>query len=106
MVYLLCFKNSNQYLSMELGLNFSCLSIVGFAGNNGGVESLISIIHRSNKNIDLKISSEEDHPELSCWIYTSFVSVLKDLIQDNVLEWTSAKAVIYLVPVSQCSSAG
>jgi len=66
MVYLLCFENSNQYLSMESGLNFSCLSIVGFTSNNGAVESLISIIHRSNKNIDLKISSEEDHPELSC----------------------------------------
>ena len=56
----------NKFLSIESSLISSSFRRVGFIPNSEAAKSSMSFVQRPQKNIDLKISSEEDHPELSC----------------------------------------
>tara|TARA_B100001175_G_scaffold143163_1_gene121536 strand:+ start:239 stop:418 length:180 start_codon:yes stop_codon:yes gene_type:complete len=55
----------NKFLSIESSLISSSFRRVGFIPNSEAAKSSMSFVQRPQKNIDLKISSEEDHPELS-----------------------------------------
>jgi hypothetical protein len=55
----------NKFLSIESILIISWFRRVGFVPNSEAAKSSISFIQRPQKNKDLNISSEEEHPELS-----------------------------------------